>query len=893
MERRETKEAVPPRPVVRPLMRPSARRSHVPPLGVWATDEGVDVAVTATHATGVDFCLIDVVDDSLPPNDPNRFKETRTPLTGPTYGIWHGHVPGVRPGQRYGFRAYGPWDPRNGHRHNPNKLLVDPYARGIVGKVTYGPETIGSVSKPRGTEGPSTRWFVGDPYGDMDTVDSLPFVPHSVVMPKMPPSPPLTRPRVPWSDTVIYEAHVKGFTKNHPDIPEELRGTYAGMAHPVTISYLKQLGITTLELLPIHAKVTEPRLVADGLENYWGYQTLGYFAPEPSYAMKAHQAAGPAAVLDEVRGMVHYLHLAGIEVLLDVVYNHTCEGGDDQLHICWRGLDNAMYYLHSARPPFQTMDVTGAGNSLDFHQVRVIQMTLDSLRYWAQEIGVDGFRFDLAVTLGRGPYGFEPNHPFLIALQTDPVLAGLKLVMEPWDVGPGGWQTGNFPPPMAEWNDRFRDAIRSFWLASPANGTSGRPMDGVRELATRLAGSADLFGNTDPPLIRGPVASINYVTAHDGFTMADLVSYNNKHNLDNREDNSDGSTNNLSWNSGVEGPIPAGSSLAEKFAYVLPRRRRQQRNLLAMLILAAGTPMLTAGDEVNRTQRGNNNAYAQDNNISWLNWERTPDNENLLATARFLLDLRHQHPALRADSFYLGTPRPGEPNIDLLWYDETGKPMNGATWDQPGRRVVQMLRPGPGPEDDDVLLVINGGLEPIEVKLPDTLPLAGPWRKMWSSAWDTPTEPVGSPDSGEFGFGSGSANAGFGAGVGGAADAVASSVAAGAGAGLAGAGQVPSRTVHIPVVPTGGQEGREEVETEVIPNVTALGPTLGDPQPGYVQILELNVQLFLAHRPIAGAVAPYPSDVAQASPEEPTLSDLVPPPPPPGSGSDSSPWLPE
>ncbi|MDR2702767.1 MAG: glycogen debranching protein GlgX, partial [Cellulomonadaceae bacterium] len=824
MDRRPApaKDAAPPRPVVRPLLRPSARRSHVPPLGVWATPEGVDVAVTAMHATGVDFCLIDIVDDSLDHNDPNRFEETRIPLTGPTYGIWHGHVPGVRPGRRYGFRVYGPWDPRMGHRHNPHKLLIDPYARGIVGQMTYGPETVGSVSTQRGLTGPDAKWWIGDPFGEMDTTDSLPYVPHSVVMPPMPPSPPLTRPRIPWSDTVIYEAHVRGFTMQHPDLPPELRGTYAGMAHPVTVSYLKQLGITTLELLPIHAKASEARLVSDNLTNYWGYQTLGFFAPEPSYATVASQKAGPAAVLDEVRGMVHLLHLAGIEVLLDVVYNHTCEGGDDQLHICWRGLDNSMYYLHGGGPPYQTMDVTGAGNSLDFRQVKVIQMTLDSLRYWAQEIGVDGFRFDLAVTLGRGAYGFEADHPFLIALQTDPVLAGLKLVMEPWDVGPGGWQTGGFPAPMAEWNDRFRDAIRSFWLASPANGSQGRPMDGIRELATRLAGSADLFGHSDPPLIRGPVASVNYVTAHDGFTMNDLVSYNAKHNWDNREENRDGTTNNLSWNCGVEGAIGPGSALAERFPAVTPRRLRQQRNLLAALLLAAGTPMLTAGDEISRTQGGNNNAYAQDNKTSWVDWDLTKDAENMLATTRFLLAMRHEHPALRADSFYLGTPRPGEPNIDLLWYDETGKPMNYETWDQPGRRVIQMLRPGPGNTDADVLLVINGGLEPIEVKLPDTLPLAGPWQKVWSSAWETPTDKVnigGEPVVGD---------------------------------GAAAVSEVPTRTIQVPIVQAGGQIVREAVETAIDPATPALAPTLAHTQPHSVQLLELNVQLFVARRPPQG-----------------------------------------
>jgi len=809
---------IPTRPVVRPLMRPTARRSHVPPLGVWATPEGVDVAVTATHATAVQFCLIDIVDDSLPHNDPKRFSERRVDLEGPTYGIWHGHVPGVLPGQRYGFRVYGPWDPRNGHRHNPNKLLVDPYARGIVGEITYGPETIGSVSTQRGAEGPDARWWIGDMFGEMDSIDSLPYVPHSVVMPPMPAAAPMTRPRIPWADTVIYEAHVRGFTMQHPGIPEELRGTYAGMAHPVTISYLKQLGVTTIELLPIHAKVTEPRLNATNLTNYWGYQTLGYFAPEPSYATAASQKAGPVAVLDEVRGMVSLLHHAGIEVLLDVVYNHTCEGGDDQLHISWRGLDNDLYYLHNDGVPKQTQDVTGAGNSLDFKQVRVVQMTLDSLRYWAQEIGVDGFRFDLGVTLARGPLGFTPNHPFLVALQTDPVLSGLKLVMEPWDVGLGGWQTGGFPPPMGEWNDRFRDAARSFWLTSPASGMAGRTMEGVRELATRLAGSADLFGNSDPPLIRGPVASVNYITAHDGFTLADLVSYDYKHNWANGEDNRDGTNNNLSWNCGVEG-IPADDpTLLDRFPDVMPRRRREQRNLLAMLLLAAGTPLLTAGDEFGRTQDGNNNAYAQDNPISWVDWERDSDSENLLATSRFLLNLRHQHPALRADSFYLGAPRPGEPFIDLLWFDEAGLPMDRTAWDETGRRVIQMLRPGPGPEDDDVLLVLNGGLGSLEVKLPAPLPGAGPWRKVWSSAWETPAETP---------------------------DAASVSVLPGDAEPQDSKGHI--RTVQIPVVQPGGQIIREPLEVEV--TETSENPIVEGTHPDVVRLLELNVQVFVAHRP--------------------------------------------
>ncbi|MCL1801913.1 MAG: hypothetical protein FWG25_11235, partial [Promicromonosporaceae bacterium] len=493
--------------------------------------------------------------------------------------------------------------------------------------------------------------------------------------------------------------------------------------------------------------------------------------------------------------------------------------------IAWRGLDNPLYYLHTDGTPRQTLDMTGAGNTLDFRQVRVIQMALDSLRYWAQEIGVDGFRFDLAVTLGRGPYGFDPNHPFLVALQTDPTLSGLKLVMEPWDVGPAGWQTGSFPAPLGEWNDRFRDAVRGFWLASPAVGVLGRPMEGIRELATRLAGSADLFGESDPPLIRGPVASVNYVTSHDGFTMADLVSYNFKHNLANGEDNRDGTNNNLSWNCGVEGKItPEDTTILKKFPEVVPRRHRQQRNLLAMLLLAAGTPLITAGDEFLRSQDGNNNGYAQDNEISWVNWDRDADAENMLATTRFLLGLRHEHRALRADSFYLGAPRPGEPFIDLLWYDEYGRPMSRTTWDEPGRRVIQMLRPGPGSEDSDVLLVINGDLGPLEVKLPATLPGAGPWVKVWSSAWDTPVDQVSVPISRNE-----------------TDDAHGPLFQTGP------EGEVLTRTVQIPVVQPGGQIIRERLQAR-IPRAE-LG-ALADTHPDTVQLLELNVQVFVAHRPV-------------------------------------------
>ncbi|MFV2144980.1 glycogen debranching protein GlgX [Isoptericola sp. G70] len=717
------------RPKVTPLTRPNRTRSHVPPLGVRITsDGGIDVAVLASHASGVELCLIDVVAPERDEHDPARYVERRIALDGPTYGVWHGHVPDVPPGQRYGFRAHGPWDPDAGMRHNPAKLLLDPYARGYAGELAYVPATLGGGAADDG--GP-------------DEEDSLPFVPHAVVLDGLPEAPPLSRPRIPWADTVVYEAHVRGLTLQHPEIPEELRGTYAGLAHPAMIEHLTSLGVTTLELLPIHASTAEPWLADRGLTNYWGYSTMGFFAPHAAYATRAAQEAGPAAVLDEVRGMVHLLHEAGIEVLLDVVYNHTCEGGDDALFLSWRGLDNPLYYLHDGGSPAAIADVTGTGNTLDFRRHRVVQLTLDSLRFWADVVGVDGFRFDLAVTLGRDHEGFTADHPFLVALQTDPVLSGLKLVAEPWDVGPGGWQTGQFPAPMAEWNDRFRNAVRSFWLESPRAGSQGEAMFGMRELTTRLAGSADLFGPSDPPLMRGPVASINYVTAHDGFTLADLVAFDRKHNEANGEDNQDGTDDNRSWNHGVEGHAPDGADDAttEPWSAVVPLRRRSQRNLLATLLLSAGTPMLTAGDELGRSQRGNNNAYTQDSPVSWLDWDLDAAGRDLLATARFLTGLRAEHAALRAESFFLGSPRPGEEVPDLLWFDDAGEAMDHGAWAVQGRRIIQMLRPGPDDGEADVLLVINGGLDDADVTLPRPLTGEGAWERVWSSTWDTPEGP--------------------------------------------------------------------------------------------------------------------------------------------------------
>lgn len=677
------------------------------------------MAVLASHASAVDLCLLD-----RDPASPDGWSERRVPLGGPVHGVWHAHVPDVVAGQHYGFRAHGRWDPAAGTRYNPAKLLVDPYARGLEGDVLLGPSVYGHRTDDEG------RPLGHEP--ELDPSDSRADVPHSVVVDERFDGADVPRPQVPWTDTVIYEAHVRGLTKELPGVPPELRGTYAGLAHPVTIAHLRGLGVTTVELLPIHAMVSEPALVRQGRPNYWGYNTLGFFAPNPQYATAQAQAAGPGAVLAEVKGMVRLLHAAGLEVLLDVVYNHTCEGGTDGLTLSWRGLDPTVYYLHDGGTPARFADVTGCGNSLDFRRPRVVQLALDSLRYWAQDVGVDGFRFDLAVTLGRDDEGFTQTHPFLVALQTDPVLKDLKLVAEPWDVGPGGWRTGAFPPPMAEWNDRFRNAARTFWLGDPAQAAHGRPGHGVRDLATRLAGSADLFGYSDPPLMRGVVASVNYVTAHDGFTLADLVAYEHKRNEANGEGNRDGTDDNRSWNHGFEGPLTDPVvSLA-----ILPVRRRSMRNLLGTLLLASGTPMITAGDELGRTQGGNNNAYCQDNEVSWLSWELSPWQENLLATTRHLLRLRATQPALRPTDFYLGRPRGAATRPDLDWRLADGRPVEHHQWHDPAVRTLQMVRTAE--DGSSVLLVLNGLLDTVEVTLTDGPD--GPWELRWDSTWEHPDE---------------------------------------------------------------------------------------------------------------------------------------------------------
>jgi glycogen operon protein len=686
-----------------------------PPLGLRLHAGGADVAVYAGHADAVDVCLWDV--------EGGR-REVR--LRHRVHGVHFGRVPDVRPGSRYGLRVHGPWRPQEGHRHNPAKLLLDPYARAVTGSLSWRPEVFGHV--------------VGDQLtGDLtvrDDRDSAPYVPHGVVVDERFDWGDDRPPAVPWSRTVIYEAHVRGLTRCLPGVPEALRGTYAGLAHPATIEHLVSLGVTTVELMPVHTFVSELALERRGLTNYWGYNTLGFFAPHAAYA----STDDPSEVLRELKGMVRLLHEAGLEVLLDVVYNHTCEQGIDGPTLSLRGLDQSAYYRLGADG--RDIDVTGCGNSLDFSHPRVVQLALDSLRYWVRECHVVGFRFDLATTLARGRDGrYDPDHPFLVALRTDPLLSRVKLVAEPWDVGPDGWRTGQFPPPLGEWNDRYRDAVRTFWLADTAHRLRGEPGHGVREPATRLAGSQDLFGHGS----RGPLSSVNYVASHDGFTLADLTRYNRKHNEANGEGNRDGHDDARSWNHGAEGPVddPA----------IEGSRHRSMRNLLGTLLFSTGVPMLTAGDEMGRTQLGNNNAYCHDDPTTWVSWDLMPWQRDLLTTTRHLLRLRRELPALRSRSFFAGRPVHDDGTTDLAWFDAGGELMTTGAWADPTRRVLQMfvhgqaagLEPdavgdGQSAPGDSLLVVLCGETQDVTVTLPPP-PWGASYLLLWDSAEPVPQEP--------------------------------------------------------------------------------------------------------------------------------------------------------
>ncbi len=665
------------------------------PLGATADDEGTNFALWADGAAAVEVCLLD------------GDRETRYPLSERTFHVWHGYLPGVRPGQHYGFRVYGPWDPRNGSRFNSAKLLLDPYARAIDGTLAYQPAIYGYRAADHGPG-------AGGPDDTVrDDTDSAPYVPRSVVVRDDFDWGDDRPPATPWGDTTIYELHVRGFTRTHPGVPEALRGTFAGLAHPAAVQHLVDLGISAVELLPVHEFITEPRLVAQGLTNYWGYNTIGYFAPHAAYAAAGRQ-------VDEFKSMVKALHAAGLEVILDVVYNHTGEGDELGPTLAFRGLDNAAYYrLKDGGRHYA--DYTGCGNTLDVSEAHVLQLVMDSLRYWVLEMHVDGFRFDLAAALARSMHDVDMLGGFLTTIQQDPVLSRVKLIAEPWDVGQGGYQVGEFPPLWSEWNDKYRDAMRDFW-----RGADG----GVREMGYRLSGSSDLYSDDG----RRPFASINFVAAHDGFTLRDLVSYDRKHNEGNGEDGRDGSGANHSWNHGVEGETDD--------ADVLMVRRRTLRNLLTTLLLSTGVPMLAQGDEMGRTQGGNNNAYCLDSPVSWVDWDLAPWQQELLMWTRTLVALRREHPVFRHRHFLEGRPAYAGGPKDLAWFRPDGHELVDADWWSPENETLGMYLSGDGLRnrsrrgerirDDSFLLVLHAGAAAAGFTLPGE-----PWASGWSVVLDT------------------------------------------------------------------------------------------------------------------------------------------------------------
>jgi glycogen operon protein len=668
------------------------------PLGATYDGAGVNFAVASQFATGVELCLFD--------EDEPRRELARLPLRENTHHVFHGYVPHLKPGALYGYRVHGPWQPHHGHRFNPHKLLVDPYAKAITGKPDWSAPLQGHVPGHHTVQDPR---------------DSADGVPRSVVVHDEFDWQGVKRPEVIWRKAVIYEAHVKGLTMRHPRVPEHQRGTYAGLAHPAVIEHLLSLGVTSVELLPVHECAPEGFLAERGLTNYWGYNTLGFFAPDQRFSSSGSRGGQ----VREFKEMVRALHAAGIEVILDVVYNHTCEGNQDGPTLCWRGLDNRTSYHLEGHDLARSRDFTGCGNALAVHRPQVLKLVLDSLRYWVTEMHVDGFRFDLATTLARGPAGeFDPDAPFFSAVFQDPVLSRVKLIAEPWDVGPRGYRLGGFPIPFAEWNDRYRTTLRRFW-----RGEGGL----LGELGYRLSGSSDFFKLSG----RRPAASVNYVTCHDGFTLRDLTSYSRKHNLANREDNRDGSDENHSNNHGVEGDTDAPG--------VIAARDRTARNLLASLFLSVGTPMLLAGDELGRTQRGNNNAYCQDNELSWLDWNLGPREEAMLSFVRRVAALRHAQPVLQRRNFFLGETLEDSRHRDLVWFHPSGRELTARDWEDPALRCLglflggdAMATRGPRGEKlvgDTLLIYLNAGEAPMPVQLPSDV-----WGAGWELLLDTSVE---------------------------------------------------------------------------------------------------------------------------------------------------------
>jgi glycogen operon protein len=654
------------------------------PMGATWDGRGVNFALFSAHATAVELCLF----------EPTGRRETaRLHLPARTEQIWHGYVAGVRPGQLYGYRVHGPYDPRAGHRFNPHKLLIDPYARQLFGRIRWHDALFGY--RPGAHRGDLT----------IDRRDSAPMMPKCVVEDPSHHWGEDRPPRRPWTDTVVYEAHVKGLTELHPDVPPTARGTFAALGHPAVIEHLVRLGITAVELLPVHALSDDRFLVEKGLRNYWGYSTLAFFAPEPRYL-------GEGGVL-ECKSAIRALHDAGIEVILDVVYNHTAEGNELGPTLSFKGIDNASYYKLVPENRRLYWDSTGTGNTVNLDHPRVLQMVLDSLRHWVEAYHIDGFRFDLAPSLLREPYAVSERPNFLRAAAQDPVLSRVKLIAEPWDIGEGGYRVGGFGSGWGEWNDQFRDTIRAYWRGDP---------DQLPKLAQVIAGSREIYEVSG----RHPYASVNYVCSHDGFTLHDLVSYNDKHNEANGEGNRDGHNHNLSWNCGVEGPTddPAINEL----------RARLKRSLLATVFLSQGVPMLLAGDEMSRTQRGNNNAYAQDNEISWIDWEKAPAKDPALAEfVRALIALRQRYQAFRRRSFLTGGPVRGNGLKDVYWLAPEGREMTEADWGERERRCFGMQIGNDSADGGRFLLLFNAAPDQVPFTLASDFPV-DPWAEVFDTA---------------------------------------------------------------------------------------------------------------------------------------------------------------
>jgi len=657
------------------------------PMGAHWDGLGVNFCVFSAHAERVELCLFDSV---------GRREVARLELPDCTDEVFHGYLPGARPGQVYGYRVHGPYQPEAGHRFNPNKLLLDPYAKKTIGSLHWSDALYG--------------FRVGSPREDLsyDRRDSAAAMPKAVVVDGTFNWGDDLAPGHDWAETVIYEAHVRGLTRQHPLVAEHERGRFAALGDPHVVEHLVKLGVTAIELLPIHGFLQDRFLVAKGLRNYWGYSTLSYFAPEPGYLAEGS--------LNEIRMAIRRLHLAGIEVILDVVYNHTCEGSELGPTLSWRGFDNASYYQLVQGNPRCLVNDTGCGNTVNVAHPRVLQMVMDSLRHWAQAYHVDGFRFDLGTTLGREAHGFDPCSGFFDAIRQDPVLSRLKLISEPWDIGPGGYQLGNHPPGFAEWNDRFRDSVRKYWRGDD---------DQRRELAGRLMGSSDIFEK----LRRKTWASVNFVTSHDGFTLQDVVSYDSRHNEANGEEGKDGHGANFSCNFGVEGPAEDSDLVAV--------RERVKRAMLATVMFSHGTPMLLGGDEMGRTQRGNNNAYCQDNEISWCDWSgvlapgATPEKALRDFTAR-VIGLRKRHPSLRSEKFLHGHVEVLPGILDVAWFDERGSALSPACWADGAAHLLALRRAARTDEYVDVtLLMLNATAEDRDFMIPD----AGfPWRLILDSA---------------------------------------------------------------------------------------------------------------------------------------------------------------